>query len=483
MSYFTNYICVYKLNKDNVLLLNTLTSALDIVDNETFTKIEKMMNSESEITAKNDSELFNKLKSRGYIFESHDEENQIIEALRYINKKSTSDVINTRFTICPTMGCNLRCIYCFEGSDQHTNFKLMSDEQLNTIFQHIIECCAKLKEKQKQGQEKSNSSIKEFSSPQISLFGGEPLLKCNFHIVEKVLNFADKMHIPVAIVTNGTTMDNDYEGLLSKYKNTISVVQITVDGNKEVHDVRRIRADGSGTFESVCNGIDKFLNIGLKINLRINIDRENINHIAELKEVFDNRGWTSNPLFSPYASPVRCYKYSEKSESVLTDSQMLDILMSQGWYGSKNSFLTNILSPVFGVVTRFFGTPNNQVKPWKKTYCEGTFGAQYCFTPDGTITTCLTCVGNPNHQIGTFDENGIKINDFKLSMWIKRDPFKMEKCKKCKFVLFCGGGCPVESLENYGSINCAACDDIEKTFETYIKHIKNHFLPAGGNNE
>ena len=473
LSYFTNYICCYPLDFDNTLLLNTLTSAIDIVDNKTFKKIENMMKGQECITSKSDPELFSKLKTRGYIFDSKNEENQIIDTLKHINQKSSLSVIPTKFIICPTMGCNLRCTYCFEGNDQHTDFKLMSDDQLNIIFEFIINCLKRFNEKYKDVDHESLSYKREF--PQISLFGGEPLLKCNYAIVEKILNFASKTHVPVGIITNGTTLDDDYEKLIKKYSDVITVVQITIDGDKEIHDSRRIRANGSGTFDEICDGIDKFLRLGLKINLRINLDKSNIEHLYKLKKVFDERGWSSNPLFLPYASPVKCYTTDVSNKEVLTDSEILDVLMEKGWYGNEDSFLSTVLSPVFGIVTNFFRTPGDQVKPWKKTYCEGTYGAQYCFTPNGKITTCLTCVSNPKYSIGTFDKDGVKIDNLKLEKWTGRNAFAMDKCKRCKFALLCGGGCPVQSLECYGNINCAVCDDVENTLKVFIKHKKIHF--------
>lgn len=63
-----------------------------------------------------------------------------------------------------------------------------------------------------------------------------------------------------------------------------------MDGNKSIHDKRRIRADGSGTFDSICDGINKILDIGIKVNLRINTDAENIGYLGELKEVFEKQG-------------------------------------------------------------------------------------------------------------------------------------------------------------------------------------------------
>ena len=467
MAYFTRYVCLYRLDTNNTLLLNTLTSATDIIDNSTLANIQEMINTDK-TSLEDSSELFDKLKKRGYIFESKEEEQKIIDTLRSINKKSLSKVINTTFVICPTMGCNLRCTYCFEKDDQHANFKLMSEEQLETIFTHIKKCCVKLQE------EKTTS--KEIPLPRITLFGGEPLLLSNYHIVKKIFAFAEGLNIPANIVTNGAAIEDKYYELLKEYKKTISVIQITIDGNQSIHDRRRIRVDGSGTFNSICDCIDKLLSIGFKINLRINVDSENVECISEIREIIDQRGWKQNPLLIPYASPVKCYNAREKTENILTDSEMVDKLITNGCYKGDNGFLDTLLSPVIGMVTRFFSTPENQIKPWKKTYCEGTFGAQYCFSPDGTISTCLTCVGNRNYRIGTFDKTGVRIDRNRLNAWTKRDPFEMEKCKECKFVLLCGGGCPVEALENNNNINCPVCDDIEKTLEIYIKHEKNRLL-------
>jgi hypothetical protein len=62
MAYFTKYICFYKLDDGNTLLLNTLTSAIDIVDNDTLVKIQDMICEKEQITAENNPELYNTLK-------------------------------------------------------------------------------------------------------------------------------------------------------------------------------------------------------------------------------------------------------------------------------------------------------------------------------------------------------------------------------------------------------------------------------------
>lgn len=464
MAYFTKYICFYRLNEDNILILNTLTSAVDIVDNETFNKIERMINNKEEITANNDFELFNKLKSRGYIFDAQHDEHKMLNYFQSVNKKMLSNTISTDFKICPTMGCNLRCTYCYEEHSQHAKLDIMSDKQLNVIFDYIKKC---------------KEAVKQYSGDtnaiKIGLFGGEPLLKQNYQIVEKVLRFAKEIETKVYITTNGTTI-NEYRELLNLYRGII-FLQITLDGNKSYHDKKRIYKSGIGTFDEICESIDTILKLGIKLTVRINVDRNNIDSISELKELFDKHLWSKNPLFKTYATPIRSYENPIDSTNILSDSEILNAFMNKGWYGEKDSFINRMDSSVYDVAMRLF-KPNsgNGITPWQITYCPASQGAQYCFTPDGSISTCLKCVGNNNYKIGTFDKYGIKIDKSKLEAWTKRDPFEILKCQNCKFVLLCAGGCPFYALKNFGDINCGICNDIEKTLEVYINNIKDKLL-------
>lgn len=472
MSYFTKYFCYYNLDENNVLLLNTLTSAIDVSDACSFRKIKDMLDGKKEITIQEDPELYNLLKKRGYIFDSVDGEQKVLNTLWSINKKAMMNRFNNQFTICPTMGCNLRCTYCFEENSLHENYNTMSQKQLETIFSYITNQCKTFRENLNKS---DNKEIMESNKPYISLFGGEPLLKSNYTIVERILEFAKCMKLPVSIVSNGTTID-EYESLLTEYKDLLQF-QITLDGDKTTHNARRIRKDGTGTFDEICEGIDKVLNIGIRVNLRINVDSDNVYNLIELKEIFEKYNWSSNSLFFPYISPVRCFAIEQlNSKNNISDSEILDIVMNNGWYGREDSFIKGVLSPALGFVTLFFNSKNDEMKNWRTTYCEGSMGTNYCFAPDGSITTCLTCVGDGKYAIGNFGENGYKIDQDKLKMWTQRDPFKIEKCKECKYALFCGGGCPYEALNGYGDINCAVCSDIEKTLEVYVHHIRDRFI-------
>lgn len=174
------------------------------------------------------------------------------------------------------MGCNLRCTYCFEGDENLSNKKVMTEEQLTLILNYIDTCI---------------TAQTEIDTPKtsISLFGGEPLLPQNMPIVQKTLDFAKARDIEVRIVTNGTTIKY-YSKLLKMYDNVI--IQITLDGSKSIHDVRRIGVSGRGTFDLIESSIDLLTEMKIKTHLRTNINQDNIDSLSDLVHLSRKRnGW------------------------------------------------------------------------------------------------------------------------------------------------------------------------------------------------
>ncbi len=463
MSYFTKYVCFFKLDDNHTLLLNTLTSAVDIVDNKAFIEIENMIKNNNDTILVRNQQLYNSLKKRGYIFDNEGSEKSMLNFFKIKTNKILSNQVVTDFMICPTMGCNLRCTYCYEDHVQHKDYTTMSNQQLDTIFSYIRNC---------------NQLLKKYSNDnhvRIGLFGGEPLLTTNNGVVERALLFAKELGTKLYITTNGTTIDEYYE-LLKQYKETVAI-QVTLDGNKYTHDKRRVYSSGKGTFNKICNGIDKILELGIRTTVRINIDKDNLNSIFKLKGLFDDRSWLKNSSFKVYATPIRDYEDKSLLNTSLTDSEILDVFMGNGWFGLQNSFINRMDSSVYDVVFRLLNPDTiSNYAPWQISYCTAAQGSQFVFTPGGNICTCLKCTGNELYSIGKFDENGVDIKIDKLNLWKNRNPFTIPKCKGCKYILLCAGGCPYYALKKFGDINCGICNDIDNTLKIYVKHIKDRLL-------
>lgn len=118
------------------MLINTVSSAFDIVDSKTYKNINLIKNGE----LIQDEELIKTLKERGYIFKDKNNEIELIEKYARIHQKLIEKNLVYSFTICPTMGCNLRCTYCFEGNNNLSSKTIMTDGQLKSIFRFIDKC-------------------------------------------------------------------------------------------------------------------------------------------------------------------------------------------------------------------------------------------------------------------------------------------------------------------------------------------------------
>ena len=461
LAYFTKYICFYEVDENNTLLINTLTGAIDIIEIN-FLHMERMVRDKRLIKHYINCESYRRLKKRGYIIDSSLEEQHLLETFKQINQQISRNRSLDSFTICPTMGCNLRCAYCFEDHDVHKLFDTMTTQQLNTIFAYI--------EENYKNQKKNN----KFAP--INVFGGEPLLNMNYNLIKMILQFAKKINVPVSIATNGTTLNLEYLELFKMYREHVSL-QFTFDGAKGYHDKKRIYSNGNGTFDCICKAIEQTLNSGICVSVRINIHVSSANGIDELEKTFKKRGWLNNPQFYVYAAPVRNYEHDSNIIKSIKDSQMLDILFKKGLYRTeKSSFIKRIDSSVCDIVLNLFKESQFFGRRLNIPYCHAQSGSHLCFAPNGVITTCIRCASKKEYGVGILEKNMITIDTNKLNLWKDRSPFDMKKCQKCKFILLCGGGCPYMALKKYNDINCPVCNDFEETLKIYIKHMRKNLL-------
>ena len=60
---------------------------------------------------------------------------------------------------------------------------------------------------------------------------------------------------------------------------------------------RRFLKGGGGTFEKIVKGIDACLNDNIDVNLRMVIDKENIDNLSDLARFAIDKGWTKSRSF------------------------------------------------------------------------------------------------------------------------------------------------------------------------------------------
>ncbi len=132
-----------------------------------------------------------------------------------------------------TGNCNLKCKHCYrtEGNVQPLSF--------NDIVE-VIKQFLELKEIYNK-----KNGIKE--KPHINITGGEPLIREDIYdILDYLGNNRDKLSY--GILTNGTPINDKMIKALKK--NRVSFIQLSIDGDKNIHDSLRAEGDYKRTFKT-----------------------------------------------------------------------------------------------------------------------------------------------------------------------------------------------------------------------------------------
>ena len=257
-------------DSENFFIINLLTGNADILGTEDAEKLKAIIRGE---VISNDP-LYGELAEKGYISEKA-EENRLYRSkyLDFLDSRSKDEV---QLFFVTNYSCNFACTYCYQ--DQYSNPALeLNNDIIDSFFNYIKNEFA--------GREKY-----------ITVFGGEPLLSSPKQkaAIEYLLKKASDDKLDISFVTNGYTLP-DY---IDIFRNrNIREIQVTLDGTGDVHNKRRFLKNGSGTFDTIVNGIDQCLKNKITVNLRMVIDRENIENLPELAQFAIDRGWTASSYF------------------------------------------------------------------------------------------------------------------------------------------------------------------------------------------
>ena len=130
-----------------------------------------------------------------------------------------------------TRNCNLRCAFCGQWGKKGF-FSDASGEEISLCdWKRVISELEACREKTK-------------ISPQITVWGGEPLVSPYFDTILQILK---TKNFETEVITNGVLMDK-HEDVI---KNCVDTLYISLDGTKEIHDEIR----GRGVFDTVCKNI------------------------------------------------------------------------------------------------------------------------------------------------------------------------------------------------------------------------------------
>lgn len=152
-----------------------------------------------------------------------------------------------------TMGCNMRCKHCGSSCENALPDELTTNEALDLADQ-----------------------IAELGLTWITLSGGEPFTRKDWHLIAKRLS--DNGVIP-NIISNGWLVTDDTIAKIKESK--VGTIAISLDGLKVTHDY--IRKEGS--YDRTINALQRFVENGVVCGVVTTISNANINELRDLRKV------------------------------------------------------------------------------------------------------------------------------------------------------------------------------------------------------
>ncbi|WP_338369883.1 radical SAM/SPASM domain-containing protein [Treponema bryantii] len=368
----------------------------------------------------------------------NEDDDSFFNRMKFLSYRIRFSKSQLALTIAPTMACNFKCVYCFEGDrakDIGSNNVTMSEETLNQLIEFI----------RKSGAKKLN----------VYWYGGEPLCAWN-----KIKEFNEKItslnleKYEQRIVTNGSLIDEEKIKYFAEQQ--FKQIQITLDGKEETHNKNRPMKNGDNSYQSVMKALDlsykyyKETNIKLPIVIRVNISKENSDEYYELytklNEEYEN-------LFFVYPAFVRKNSNGDKHASSCLN------------FTDEAEFILKLAKEKNIGTSELFPKSNRLIS------CGANLVNNYVVNSNGDLYKCWEDIGEKKYCIGNIFEGTKDEKNNNYDYVMTASGFEVGKCKDCLFLYSCLGGCPRVILKNIAEkeeVN-SICSNIKKNPEEFLE--------------
>ncbi len=244
---------------DITVFYNSRTGALATVDSE-FMKVIKAIEDGSFIEDEYSPVLISQMKYAGAIID--DEINELKE-IEFISNSQKYESSALYLTIAPTLNCNCRCKYCYEKREKN-ELSLELQEAILKFIQHYT----------------------KIKTLEVVWYGGEPLLTKSivWSISEKIMEHClnNDISYSASMISNLTLMTEDDCVLFKKF--SINKFQATLDGSRDTHNKIRVEPNSTDSYGKILKNINLLLSNNINVDIRVNLDRNNITDLDSLFE-------------------------------------------------------------------------------------------------------------------------------------------------------------------------------------------------------
>ena len=339
--------------------------------------------------------------------EDYDDRNACREIRQMVALLIPPDKAITTYTILPTTGCNARCFYCYEKG---AKLVTMTAETASRVVRYIVA-------------HRGDDEVK------LRWFGGEPLV--NAKVIDQICTELSGQGVPFhsEMITNGYLMDAE---LMQRAKELwkLQWVQITLDGTAQTYNrVKDYIYRDVNAFERVLQNIGLLTAAGIRVTIRLNVDKHNIAEMAELVEQLHQR-FGSNKHLSVYSTPLYGERAPEDNATLFALRMQLEEQIAACGYNIKPRLQKDI----------------------KLNHCMADSDGSVVIAPDGRLGKCEHFFDR--ELFGHIDSEE---HDEAIVRKFKERPADIEACATCSYYPQCNrlvmcdadSGCTPESQQEH----------------------------------
>jgi len=291
--------------------------------------------------------------------------------------------------VLPTEQCNFRCTYCYE------------DFAIGRMSRQTVEGLKRLISLRASG-------TSDFI---LSWFGGEPLLA--WDIILDVSAHALKEFSREGQNYAGYITTNAYRLQVGLFQKLIEVgirrFQITLDGPKQVHDRRRLRRDGAGTFDIIWNNLIAIRELAssadcpwFEVSLRVHYDGASIEYVSHLVTDIIEAFSPEPKRFTVNLHELECLGGSRDNEIVkLTEND-------------------KAIARTYADRLSMSGLSTSMPSDFRNYICYAARANSLVIRADGRVSKCTVALLDNRNNVGQlFPDGHIEIYNDKLRPWLR----------------------------------------------------------------
>ncbi|OME05863.1 radical SAM/SPASM domain-containing protein [Paenibacillus odorifer] len=314
-------------------------------------------------------------------------------------------------------GCNLQCTYCYEGIEKRT--AVLKEEVMHDAIDFMIE---------------NNPEDEKIN---LVLLGGEPLLNKRIflslfeYIENKYTEYKDIFEFEMT--TNGILLDDK---VVSIVKNNNFKLLISIDGDKETHNLNRKSLNEKDYYDTIMRNVHKLLNGNVRFGVRMTVTCNNVHLFYKNVLYFYNMG-----IKKIHAAYDDFGTWTPETLGILDDQMNL----LDEFYLSSVAYTNDVLLNLYDLkLTTFFAAR-------KPLFCSAGSIGHFTVNSSGEIFPCGYVLNDPKWNIGNL-QSGIEKK--KLVDSIKNSVKYSEKCKECDISFTCSGQkCGFQNYRITGYLN------------------------------